>query len=145
MLQVKFKKISGNTKLPFKGSLDAACSDVYAHAITFENDKMVIGLGFKTEIPKGYKGIIVPRSNLTKHPWMMNNSMGIIDADYRGEWKMILTPLNGDLITNALPYGTGDRVGQIYFEAVTPVEFIEVDELSETERGTGGFGSTGLN
>jgi dUTP pyrophosphatase len=145
MLQVKFKKISSNTKLPFKGSLDAACSDVYAHSITFENNKMVIGLGFKTEIPRGYKGIIVPRSNLTKHPWMMNNSMGIIDADYRGEWKMILTPLNGDLVTNALPYGTGDRVGQIYFEAVTPVEFIEVDELSETERGTGGFGSTGLN
>ena len=145
MLQVKFKKISSNTKLPFKGSLDAACSDVYAHSITFENNKMVIGLGFKTEIPRGYKGIIVPRSNLTKHPWMMNNSMGIIDADYRGEWKMILTPLNGDLVTNALPYGTGDRVGQIYFEAVTPVEFIEVEELSETERGTGGFGSTGLN
>ena len=106
---------------------------------------MVIGLGFKTEIPRGYRGVLIPRSNLTKHPWMMNNSMGIIDADYRGEWKMILTPLNGDLITNALPYGTGDRVGQIYFEAVTPVEFIEVDELSETERGTGGFGSTGLN
>ena len=145
MLQVKFKKISSNTKLPFKGSLDAACSDVYAHSITFENGKMVIGLGFKTEIPRGYKGIIVPRSNLTKHPWMMNNSMGIIDADYRGEWKMILTPLNGDLVTNALPYGTGDRVGQIYFEAVTPVEFIEVEDLSETERGTGGFGSTGLN
>ena len=145
MLQVKFKKISSNTKLPFKGSLDAACSDVYAHSITFEDNKMVIGLGFKTEIPRGYKGIIVPRSNLTKHPWMMNNSMGVIDADYRGEWKMILTPLNGDLITTSLPYGTGDRVGQIYFEAVTPVEFIEVDELSETERGTGGFGSTGLN
>lgn len=145
MLQVKFKKISSNTKLPFKGSLDAACSDVYAHSITFENDKMVIGLGFKTEIPRGYKGILIPRSNLTKHPWMMNNSMGIIDADYRGEWKMILTPLNGDLITTSLPYGTGDRVGQIYFEAVTPVEFIEVEDLSETERGTGGFGSTGLN
>jgi dUTP pyrophosphatase len=145
MLKVKFKKISGNTILPFKGSVDAACFDVYAHSITFENNKMVIGLGFKTEIPRGYKGILMPRSNLTKHPWMMNNSMGIIDADYRGEWKMILTPLNGDLVTNALPYGTGDRVGQIYFEAVTPVEFIEVDELSETERGTGGFGSTGLN
>jgi dUTP pyrophosphatase len=71
--------------------------------------------------------------------------MGIIDADYRGEWKMILTPLNGDLITTSLPYGTGDRVGQIYFEAVTPVEFIEVEDLLETERGTGGFGSTGLN
>ena len=145
MLQVKFKKISSNTKLPFKGSLDAACSDVYAHSITFENSKMVIGLGFKTEIPRGYKGIIVPRSNLTKHPWMMNNSMGVIDSDYRGEWKMILTPLNGDLVASALPYGTGDRVGQIYFEAVLPIEFIEVEDLSETERGTGGFGSTGLN
>jgi dUTP pyrophosphatase len=145
MLKVKFKKISGNTILPFKGSVDAACFDVYAHSITFENNKMVIGLGFKTEIPRGYKGILMPRSNLTKHPWMMNNSMGIIDADYRGEWKMILTPMNGDLVTNALPYGTGERVGQIYFEAVTPVEFIEVEDLSETERGTGGFGSTGLN
>ena len=145
MLKVKFKKISGNTILPFKGSVDAACFDVYAHSITFENNKMVIGLGFKTEIPRGYKGILMPRSNLTKHPWLMNNSMGVIDADYRGEWKMILTPLNGDLITNALPYGTGDRVGQIYFEAVTPVEFIEVEDLSETERGTGSFGSTGLN
>ena len=145
MLQVKFKKISSNTKLPIKGSLDAACSDVYAHSITFEDNKMVIGLGFKTEIPKGFRGVLIPRSNLTKHPWMMNNSMGIIDSDYRGEWKMILTPLNGNLITNALPYGTGERVGQIYFEAVTPVEFIEVDELSETDRGTGGFGSTGLN
>jgi len=144
MLKVKFKKISGNTILPFKGSVDAACFDVYAHSITFENNKMVIGLGFKTEIPRGYKGILMPRSNLTKHPWLMNNSMGVIDADYRGEWKMILTPLNGDLITNALPYGTGDRVGQIYFEAVTPVEFIEVEDLSETERGTGSFGSTGL-
>lgn len=145
MLQVKFKKISSNTKLPVKGSLDAACSDVYAHSITFENNKMVIGLGFKTEIPKGYRGVVIPRSNLTKHLWIMNNSMGMIDSDYRGEWKMILTPLNGDLLTNALPYGTGERVGQIYFEAVTPVEFIEVDELSETERGTGSFGSTGLN
>jgi dUTP pyrophosphatase len=143
-LQVKFKKMSSNTKLPYKGSLDAACHDVYAHSITFENQKMVIGLGFKTEIPKGYKGVLIPRSNLTKFPWMMNNSMGIIDADYRGEWKMILTPLNGDLLLNALPYGVGDRVGQIYFEQILPVEFIEVEELSDSDRGTGGFGSTGL-
>jgi dUTP pyrophosphatase len=146
MLKIKFQKLTEDARMPYKGSEHAAAYDVYAHSITGkEGMKIAVGLGFKTEIPKGHRGVIVPRSNITKHLWMMNNSIGIIDADYRGEWKMILTPLNGDLITNALPYGTGDRVGQIYFEAVTPVEFIEVEELSETERGTGGFGSTGLN
>ena len=114
MLQVKFKKISSNTKLPFKGSLDAACSDVYAHSITFEDGKMVIGLGFKTEIPKGHRGVIVPRSNLTKH---------------------VLIP----------PYEIGERCAQIYFEPVLETEFVLTKDLEDTKRGTGGFGSTGLN
>lgn len=74
----------------------------------------------------------------------MNNNQGIIDSDYRGEWMMIFTPLEGELIENSLPYGTGERVGQIYFEQVLDVEFKLVDSLEESERGTGGFGSTGL-
>jgi dUTPase len=81
MLTVKFKKKDGNTLMPVKGSENAACYDVYAHSITFpRHNKVCIGLGFSTEIPEGYKGIIVPRSNLTKHEWVMNNSFGVIDS-----------------------------------------------------------------
>jgi dUTP pyrophosphatase len=143
MLKVKFKKLSDSTKLPYKGSLNAACYDVYAHSITFKDGKAVYGLGFSTEIPVGYRGVIVPRSNLSKHQWVLGNSMGIIDADYRGEWMVVFSPLK-DLSESALPYGVGDRCAQIYFEPVLDVEFVETDELSDTTRGEGGFGSTGF-
>lgn len=144
MLKIKFKKTASSVKLPIKGSTHAACWDVYANSITFQNNKMIIGLGFATEIPEGYKGIIIPRSNLVKHHWVLNNSMGVIDSDYRGEWKIFLTPLEGHLIDNALPYGVGDRCAQIYFEKVLDIEFKEVTELSTSGRGEGGFGSTGV-
>lgn len=81
MLKVKFKKINSNVKLPVKGSLHAACYDVYAHSITFDSyGNAVVGFGFKTEIPNGYKGVIVPRSGFTKTNWLMNNNLGIIDS-----------------------------------------------------------------
>lgn len=144
MLKVKFKKIHASAKLPVKGSLHAACYDVYADSITFDGDKVKVGLGFKTEIPVGYKGIIVPRSNLTKYSWVLNNSFGVIDADYRGEWMSIFTPIQIGSIVPDFPYGVGDRVAQIYFEKVLDIDFEEVTELSDTQRGEGGFGSTGV-
>ncbi len=70
--------------------------------------------------------------------------MGIIDADYRGEWMMVLRT-TGSVIYDALPFEIGERCGQIYFEKVGDIEMEEVDELSDTARGTGGFGSTGKN
>ena len=145
MIQVKFKKITDDVKMPIKGSSHAACFDVYAHDITSNaNNKVVVGLGFKTEIPVGYKGIIVPRSNLTKYDWVLNNSFGVIDSDYRGEWKAVFTSLRGNVTDNQFPYAVGDRVAQIYFEPVTVVDIVQVSELQESERGDGGFGSTGL-
>lgn len=144
-LQVKFRKLSTATKLPVKGSLEAACFDAYANSITFKNGKAIYGLGFATEIPKGYRGVIVPRSSLSKHPWVMANSIGIIDSDYRGEWMMVLAPLTGQLTETALPYGVGERCCQIYFEPVLDVEFMQTKDLEKSERGTGGFGSTGTN
>jgi dUTP pyrophosphatase len=141
MLQVKFKKISDNTIVPSRGSLDAACYDVYAHSITSDNGKVVVGLGFKTEIPVGYKAVLIPRSNLTKHHWVMNNSVGIIDSDYRGEWMCIFTSTKEG---QDFPYAVGDRVAQFYLDEVYNIAFLEVKTLSETTRGDGGFGSTGL-
>ena len=145
MLKIKLQKVTEDARMPIKGSEHAAAYDVYAHSITFpSHNKVCIGLGFSTEIPRGYRGIIVPRSNLTKHDWIMNNSFGVIDSDYRGEWMVIFTSLKEDMMTNALPYGVGDRVAQIYFEEVVAVTFDIVPELEPSERGEGGFGSTGL-
>jgi dUTP pyrophosphatase len=148
-LKIKLQKVTEDARMPIKGTADAACYDVYAHSITVSNDgKVTVGLGFKTEIPKGYKGIIVPRSNLTKYFWVLNNSFGVIDSDYRGEWMAIFTPvpiLSGIVSgTTSFPYGVGDRVAQIYFEEVLPISFDVVPELEQSVRGEAGFGSTGL-
>ena len=140
MLKIKLQKVTEDARMPIKGSEHAAAYDVYAHSITETGGKVKVGLGFKTEIPKGYKGIIVPRSNLTKFNWVLNNSYGVIDSDYRGEWMAIFTGLSEELF----PYSVGDRVAQIYFEEVLPISFDVVPELEESERGEGGFGSTGL-
>jgi len=143
MLQVKFKKLHADAKLPIKGSEHAACFDVYATSIEKSGPcKTTVGLGFATEIPTGWKGVIVPRSNLTKHHWTVVNSPGQIDSDYRGEWKVIFSSTRENVI---FPYGVGERVAQIFFEQVNTVEFIEVDELDSSNRGEGGFGSTGLS
>jgi deoxyuridine 5'-triphosphate nucleotidohydrolase len=147
-LKIKLQKVTEDARMPIKGSEHAAAYDVYAHSITDENGKVKVGLGFKTEIPKGYKGIIVPRSNLTKFHWVLNNSYGVIDSDYRGEWMAIFTSIpvlfSGNFGTTNFPYGVGDRVAQIYFEEVLPISFDVVPELEVSERGEGGFGSTGL-
>lgn len=140
-MTVKFKKDFPDVQLPVKGSRDAACYDVYAYKVKEKGfGKVEVELGFKTEIPIGFKGIIIPRSNLTKHKWSINNSPATIDADFRGSWKIIFTSAGQMLF----PYKEGDRVAQMYFEKVLEVEFEEVDELTETTRGEGGFGSTGL-
>lgn len=148
-LKIKLQKVTEDARMPYKASSEAACYDVYAHSITIkEEGKVIVGLGFKTEIPKGYRGVIVPRSNLTKSFWMLNNSIGIVDADYRGEWMAVYTqipvPMGTHWGTTAFPYNIGDRVAQIYFEPVMSLSFEVVPELEQSERGEGGFGSTGL-
>ena len=121
----------------------SACFDVYAASIKIERpNRMIVGLGFATEIPKGYKGILAPRSGISKTDWILGSSIGIIDADYRGEWIAMFKCL-GEMIYQPLPFGVGDRCAQIYFEKVLDAQFVETEELSSTERGAGGFGSTG--
>ena len=144
MLQVKFKKLHADAKLPVKGSSSAACFDVYATSVEVDENRVATyKLGFSTEILEGWRGVVVPRSNISKHPWVLANSIGIIDSDYRGEWMVKFKCVSNFL--EAVPYGAGDRIAQIYFEKNEDVQFIEVEELDQTERGSGGFGSTGIN
>lgn len=143
MLVVNFKKLTADAQLPVKGSEHAACYDVYATSITANGDGIATyGLGFATEIPYGWRGVIVPRSNISKHPWVLANSVGIVDSDYRGEWMVKFKCVSDEV--KALPYAVGDRVAQIYFEKNVDVAFAEVEELDQTVRGEGGFGSTGI-
>ena len=143
MLVVNFKKLTADAQLPVKGSEHAACYDVYATSITANGDGIATyGLGFATEIPYGWRGVIVPRSNISKHPWVLANSVGIVDSDYRGEWMVKFKCVSDEV--KALPYAVGDRVAQIFFEKNVHVAFAEVEHLEESVRGEGGFGSTGI-
>jgi len=91
------------------------------------------------EIPKGYMGLLVPRSSMSKTPLRCANSVGIIDADYRGELSIAYENVS----CNDYTIFRGDRIAQLIIVPVVMVDVVEVDELSKTERGVGGYGSTG--
>ena len=101
-----------------------------------------IHTGLAMEIPEGYFGAIMPRSGLaTKEGLRLANCIGVIDSDYRGE---IIVAIHND--TNDVKFiKHGDRIAQLSLIKHEEIEFVEVDSLSETERGSGGFGSTGKN
>ena len=150
-------------KLPLKGSKFAACADVYAVNIIVKDNLATIDLGFALDVPEGYKVVLVPRSSFTHKGWVMQNSPAQIDSDFKGEIKLkfegIPILLNEIMIEylfqdndcpirefeyNKFPYKVGDRVAQMFLEKVIDYEFEEVEELSESERNTGGFGSSGV-
>lgn len=151
-MKVKIQSLRDNTIIPQKAHSTDACFDVTASLIETVGEggteTTVVYLGFSTEIPEGYKGVLVPRSSLTKTTWMMQNSPGQVDSGFRGELQMRFKQLLCfDNATKAafkqpFPYKVGERVGQIYFEQVIDVELETSDKLSSTERGAGGFGST---
>lgn len=141
MINIKFKKINENAIIPYKGSKNAACFDLVATEVLIQGNLVTVSFGFSTEIPKGYKAVIVPRSSLTGTDWIMQNSPGQIDSDYRGTWFVKFK--NISFSKHEFPYQEGNRVAQCYFEQVIEAEFIEEKELEMTERNDGGFGSTG--
>ena len=98
-------------------------------------DPQLVGVGIAVEIPEGHVGLLVERSSNWKRGLYQENKIGVIDSDYRGE---IMIPLSVDKSTEA-----GTRVAQLVVVPVPEIELIEVDAVSSTERGEGGFGSTG--
>lgn len=142
-MTIKFKKLHELFELPNKAFESDACFDVKATRIEYKSDGLVICyLGFSTEIPIGYKGVIVPRSSITNTSWVMQNSPGQVDCSYRGEWQVRFRSTN-NIISSVFPFTLGDKVAQIYFEPVLCVNLALVEELVDTQRGSGGFGSTG--
>lgn len=156
MLDIKIKLLSETAQLPLKAHPTDACFDVFADRIEkIEDDFYVVYLGFALEIPENWKAVCVPRSSFTKTKWLVQNSPGQIDSEYRGELQYrfraiptyfvdaVLCDGTHGMTYDAFPFKIGDRIGQMYFEFVQPINFIEVDNLTPTNRNEGGFGSTG--
>jgi dUTP pyrophosphatase len=144
-LQIKFKKLHPDAVTPARATDGSAGWDLTALTIEkldIPGNVWKVHTGIAVEIPKGYVGKLYARSSCFKYGIMLSNSVGIIDADYRGEVCFIFSKVSQgyDGFKSLNP---GERVGQILIELCPDVELVEVDELSETERGQGGFGSTG--
>ena len=142
--QVKIKKLNSKAMLPTYGSEYSAGADLYAcmeETVTIQpGETVLIKTGLAMAIPEGYAGLIYARSGLaTKKGLAPANKVGVVDADYRGE---VMVPLhNHSRVAGEVEHG--ERIAQMVITPFLTAEYMLAEELDETERGEGGFGSTG--
>jgi len=166
-MEIRFKKLirkgqeKSSAKNPYKKYEVDAGFDFFC-TWKKETDKYVeYGTDIAIEIPVGYVGLLFPRSSVRDHDLMLKNSVGVIDASYRGEIKFsfsksynelsnehihrgqYLIDFKNQLAREPNQYEVGDRVGQIVIMKIPEIDMVEADELSETDRGVGGYGSSG--
>ena len=144
MERIKVKKLRENAQLPTYGTEFSAGADLYAclgeDVTILPGETKKIPTGLAMEIPAGCAGLIYARSSLgTKRGLAPANKVGVVDSDYRGEFMIFLHNHGAEPQT----IQHGDRVAQLLVTPVFTPGFVEVDQLSDTVRGTGGFGSTG--
>lgn len=149
-MQVKIKKLSPEAVIPKYETEGSVGMDITATSKSYDSSNNVVyGTGLSIEIPKGYYADLRPRSSVSKYDLVLANSIGTIDSDYRGElifkFKKVLRDIDEDCIQVFNEYKVSERIGQIVILPYPKVSFVEVDELSSTERGEGGFGSTGTS
>lgn len=155
-MKVKIQVDPGG-RLPTKGTVNSACYDLYIREILpLSNGCVEFRLGIRTEIPQGYCALVFPRSSISNHEFTLANSVGVIDSDYRGEWRARIIPrgsYTGKTQYNTIPISWSTatdtmvlpKVGETLFQfMIIPVLGIEFEEgsLANSERGEGGFGST---
>lgn len=147
-MKVNVKKLDSNAVLPTYAKHGDAGMDLTATSKSYdENGNVVYGTSLAFEIPNGYVGLLFPRSSNAKKDLILGNSVGVIDSGYRGEvvFKFKPSAYIAETRTNhddVLFHDVGDRIGQIIIMPYPKIEFNLVDELSTTDRGVGGFGST---
>ena len=140
-MKVRIKKINSDAVIPTYAKVGDAGMDLVATSIK-ENTTFQItyGLGIALEIPEGFVGLVFPRSSIRNTELTLSNSVGVIDSGYRGELQATFNKSNG---LDSISYNVGDRVCQIMIIPHPTIELEEVETLNNTERGEGGFGSTG--
>lgn len=142
--KISVKKLHSSAKLPTYGSAEAAGADLYAcleKAVTIAPGETAwIPTGIALEVPKGCAGLIYARSSMgVKRGLAPANKVGVIDSDYRGEIRVVLLNHSKEMQT----VEPGERVAQFLITPVLTPAYVEVENLSDTQRGVGGFGSTG--
>lgn len=165
-MKVKIQKLNKKAKMPMYAKPGDAGMDLVAISKKVDNDgNVVYGTGIAMEIPEGYVGLIFPRSSNAKKDLLLSNCVGVIDSGYRGEitakfkptmsihhpfkvwWQIFVRNLSNVNIpctyVHNEEYEVGDKIAQIIIMPYPQIEFELCDKLSETERGGGGYGSTG--
>ena len=141
-MKIKIKKFHPDAVIPKYAKPGDAGLDLYITSVASNTPigSVTYGFGIGVEIPKGYVGLVFPRSSVRNTDLMLSNSVGVIDSGYRGEIQATFKKTIG---LNSIKYSVGDKAAQIIIIPYPEIEFEESNELSETERGKGGFGSTG--
>ena len=156
-MKLHFKKLTENAVMPKKAHPTDAGFDLTATSRWIDDDgNIVYGTGIAVEIPEGYAGFVFPRSSNSKKDLILSNCVGVIDSGYRGE---IMVKFKGtikirsvryvkDVSSAIVPiavrsYDVGDRIAQLIILPYPEIEFEEAEQLSSTDRGLGGYGSTG--
>lgn len=147
-MKVRIKKLHKDAVVPKKAHTTDAGFDLYCTetSIDWVKQELLCHTGIAFEIPKGHVGLLFPRSSIANKPLLLHNSVGVIDSNYRGEVtaKFIITDVRKFMfLQNEVGYNPGDRICQMIILPYPNIEFEEAEELTETDRGTGGYGSTG--
>lgn len=141
-MKVRFKKLNENAVVPAYSKPGDAGLDLTATSKELTNNPqygfLEYGTGLAVEIPEGHVGLIFPRSSISDTGLILSNSVGVIDSGYRGEIKFRFKHIPG-----TADYNVGDRVGQLIILPYPSIETEEATELNSSERGEGGFGSSG--
>lgn len=141
---VKFKRLISTAQAPTKSYETDSGFDLYCTKIEKESNRTIYHTGIAVEMDAGLGGFIFPRSSIVKKDLMLKNSVGVIDNSYRGELIINFDDTKAYSPVQAKEvYEVGDRVAQIVFLELPKINLIETDTLSESDRGEGGFGSTG--
>jgi dUTP pyrophosphatase len=138
-MKVKIKKVHPSAVIPSYAKVGDAGMDLTAVIVEYGDTHITCRTGISIAIPAGHVGLLFPRSSVYKTKQILANSVGVIDSGYRGEIMLKFTRSSDEL-----EYCEGDRVGQLIILPYPQIEFKEVKELSETNRGSGAFGSTGV-
>lgn len=142
-VKVKVKKLHESAVLPQKAHPTDAGADLVATSMKWDDEgNLVYGTGLAFEIPEGFVGAIFPRSSIAKKEQILTNSVGLVDCHYRGEVMAKFAPTNKH-IGGGSRYVVGDRIAQMVILPVLDVVYEAAEELSETDRGEGGYGSSG--
>ena len=150
MMEVRIKKLHPNAVIPTYAKDGDAGMDLTAVTKSYDRDgNIVYGTGLAFEIPEGYVGLVFPRSSISSLDITMSNCVGVVDSGYRGEVTakfkpaMLFNREQRPIILNNRIYNAGERIAQLIIIPYPQITFVEADELSQTERGAGGYGSSG--